>query len=61
MSKQTKDESKPLVEKDLLVKKFGDSLYVPLTKFFKHMNIKESSIVKAKLFNDGKLIIEKSQ
>jgi len=56
-----RNEPKIVLEKDLLVKKFGDSLYIPLTKFFKKMGIKQNTIVKVILYDDGRLIIVPSK
>jgi len=53
------NKPKPTLEKELLVKKFGDSLYIPLTKFFKRMGIKQNTIVKLTLYDDDKLVIKK--
>jgi len=59
MTKVKEEAPKQVIEKDLLVKKFGDSLYIPLTKFFKKMGIKQNTIVKATLYDDDKLVIKK--
>ena len=50
-----------ILKKELLVKKYGDSLYIPLTKFFKHMGIKQNSIVTVVLLDNGKLVITPSK
>lgn len=55
-----KNEPKPKLEKALLVKKFGDSLYVPLTKFFNKLGIRQNSIVRVTC-EDDKIIIKKEK
>lgn len=43
---------KPLKDKSLQIRGFGDSLYVPLTKFIKKLNLKKDDIIKVSYRND---------
>ena len=43
---------KPLKDKMLQIRGFGDSLYVPLTKFLKNINLDKDDIVKVSLRDD---------
>jgi len=58
MSGGKRKNGKYPITKFLQVKEYGDSLYVPLTKFFRPLNIRKDSIVKVILNGpNGDIII----
>ena len=58
--KTVEPKTKKTVEpKYLQVKKFGDSLYIPLTKFFRAINIDENEIARVTLVGDEKIEIRR--
>lgn len=50
---------KPLKDKLLQIRGFGDSLYVPLTKFIKKLDLKKDDIIKVSYREDKKEIVIK--
>ena len=50
------EKDKPL-EKHLQVREFGDSLYLPLTKFLKRLNIDKNQVAKVSLRDNKEIVI----
>lgn len=54
------DKKEPL-EKLLQIREFGDSLYVPLTKHLKALNLKRDQIAKVFLRNEKEIVITRPE
>ena len=50
------EKDKPL-EKHLQVREFGDSLYLPLTKFLKRLDIDKNQVAKVSLRDNKEIVI----